>query len=253
MTSDGWFVRLALALVACAAIGAPARAAGEVRVAVAANFTAPAKEIAEAFERESGGPVILSFGSTGQLFTQIAHGAPYDVFLAADSVRPEKAVADGLAVAGSRFTYATGTLVLYSTDPGLVTGPETLSAGTFQKLAIANPETAPYGAAAVQVLEALGVYGEIAPRLVRGGSIAQTYQFVATSAAELGFVALSQVIDVTDGSRWQVPASLHDPIAQDAVLLSEGEASPAAAAFLTFLKGPQARAVIERYGYGLVD
>lgn len=243
----------AAGVVLAALLHAGTAAAGEVRVAVAANFTAAAKEIAAAFEETSGDTAVLSFGSTGQLFTQIAQGAPFDVFLAADRARPEKAVADGLAVEGSRFTYATGKIVLYSTDPDLVSGEATLSDASFDKLAIANPETAPYGAAAVETMTALGVTETLAPKLVQGSNIAQTYQFVATGSAELGFVALSQLTGTDGGSRWVVPETLYDPIAQDAVLLAGAADDEAARAFLAFLKGPEARAVIERYGYGFLD
>lgn len=249
----GMGLGLAFAAVMLAAVGAEPAAAGEVRVAVAANFTAAAKEIAAKYQATTGDTAVLSFGSTGQLFTQIAQGAPFQVFLAADQARPEKAVTDGLAVAGSRFTYATGKIVLYSKAADLVTGPETLKTAAFDKIAIANPKTAPYGAAAVQTMEKLGIYAALEPKIVQGGNIAQTYQFVATGTAELGFVALSQLADVDGGSRWPVPQDLYDTIAQDAVLLTTGEDNSAASGFLAFLKGPEARAVIERYGYGFVD
>lgn len=225
-------------------------AAGTTIVAVAANFTEPAKEIAEAFAETTGDTADLSFGSTGALYAQIGQGAPYEVLLAADDERPTLAVAEGLAVAGSVFTYAKGTLVLYSTDGDLVTGPETLMAGAFDKIAIANPKTAPYGAAAVETMQKLGVYEDLASRVVQGNSIAQTFQFVSTGNAELGFVALSQVAGKGGGSRWVVPAEDHRPIRQDAVLLKAGESSLAAKAFLDFLKGPEAARIIERYGYG---
>lgn len=227
--------------------------ADEVRVAVAANFTAAAKEIGALFEKASGHTVVFSFGSTGQLYTQIGQGAPFDVFLAADQARPEKALAEGLAVEGTRFTYAQGRIVLFSKDAGLVEGPETLKAGGFQKIAIANPETAPYGAAAVETMKALGVYEALQPKIVQGGNIAQTFQFVDTGNAELGFVALSQVAGGDAGSRWVVPGDLYSPIAQDAVLLKLGEGNEAAGAFVAFLKGAEARAVKERYGYGAGD
>ena len=239
---------LALALPAFAAL-APAEA-GEASVAVAANFTEAAKEIGKLFEAETGHRAVFSFGSTGQLYTQISQGAPFEVFLAADATRPAKALAEGLAVAGSGFTYATGRIVLYSRDAGLVQGPETLETAGFAKLAIANPATAPYGAAAVETLRALGLYDALAPRLVRGQNIVQTYQFVETGNAELGFVALSQLAGHDGGSRWLVPAALYAPIAQDAVLLERGAGNAAARAFLAFLKGPAAGAVKRKYGYG---
>jgi molybdate transport system substrate-binding protein len=236
-------------LAALAAVVAGPAAAAPTRVAVAANFTVPAKEIAAAFEKASGRTASLSFGSSGQFYTQIRQGAPFAVFLSADAERPAKAEAEGLAVKGTRFTYATGRLVLYSRTPGLADGGAVLKGGTFQKLAIADPATAPYGAAAVQAMRTLGVYEALKPKLVQGASITQAYQFTATGAAELGFVALSQVAGETRGSRWLVPQSLHAPIAQQAVLLKAGEKDPAARAFLAFLKGPQAKAIIRRHGY----
>ncbi|WP_018700542.1 molybdate ABC transporter substrate-binding protein [Amorphus coralli] len=244
-------IALAAAVLVAGILQADPAVAGQARVAVASNFTDAARRIAAAFEAQGDHTVTLSFGSTGQIFTQIAQGAPFDAFLAADQTRPERAVAEGLAVAGSRFTYASGRLALYSADPGLVTGETTLARGTFDKLAIANPETAPYGAAAIETMEALGVLDAIRPKLVRGANIAQTYQFVATGNAELGFVALSQIAASEGGSRWIVPETLHAPIAQDAVLLSEAADRQAAIAFLAFLKGPDARAIIAGFGYGV--
>lgn len=231
------------------ALGNPAATAGEVRVAVAANFTEAAREIGQRFTAATGHQPVFSFGSTGTLYAQIGLGAPFDVFLAADQARPERAVAEGLAMPRSRFTYATGRLVLYSRDPDRVRGPDTLRRGDFTRLAIANPVTAPYGAAAVAAVEALGVYDHLAPRLVQGSNIGQTYQFVATGNAELGLVALSQVARHDEGSRWAVPAGLHPPIAQDAVLLRRGADNPAARAFLDFLRGAEAGAVMAAYGY----
>lgn len=225
--------------------------AGEVKAAVAANFTEAAKEIGALFEQATGDRVVFSFGSTGQLFTQITQEAPFEVFLAADRERPKTAVSKGLAVGDSLFTYATGKLVLFSKSKDLVQGAETLESGTFEKIAIANPATAPYGAAAVEVLKALGVYEALEPKLVQGNNIAQTYQFVETGNAELGFVALSQVVNKDEGSRWIVPDKLYATIAQDAVLLKMGEGNLVARAFLAFLQGPEARAVKEKYGYGV--
>ena len=224
-------------------------AAATTLVAVAANFTEPAKEIAAAFAEKTGDTARLSFGSTGSLYAQIGQGAPYEVLLAADDERPRRAVTEGLAVEGSDFTYAVGTLVLYSADPDLVTGPETLTVGGFDTIAIANPQTAPYGAAAVETMRKLGVYDDIASRIVQGNSIAQAFQFVATGNAELGFVALSQTAGKDGGSSWVVPAEDHAPIRQNAVLLKPGGSSQAAKAFLAFLKGPEAAKIIEAYGY----
>jgi molybdate transport system substrate-binding protein len=239
---------LSLAL-AVASLAGPALAA-EVKVAVAANFAEPAKEIAARFKTRTGHAASLSFGASGQLYAQIANGAPYEVFLSADRERPGKAEAEGLGVAGSRFTYAIGRLVLYSKTPGLVDGRgAVLKSGRFDKLAIADPKTAPYGVAAVETLKSLGVYDAVRPRLVQGTSITQAYQFVDTGAAELGLVARSQVVAVKGGSRWAVPAASHTPIDQQAVLLKPGANDPAAKAFMTFLKGPEARTIVRKYGY----
>jgi len=239
----------ALLAVAVGGFARPALAA-DTQVAVAANFTEPAKEIATAFAAATGHKAILSFGSSGQFYSQMARGAPYDVFLSADADRPKKAEQDGLGVPGTRFTYAIGRLVLYSKTPGLVDDKgAVLKSASFQKVAIADPASAPYGVAAVQTMQKLGVYAALKPKVVMGSSIAQAYQFVSTGAAEVGFVALSQVIAQDGGSRWVVPASNHAPIDQRAILLFTGLKNPAAAAFLTFLKTPQAIAIIKRYGY----
>ncbi|MGH6903480.1 MAG: molybdate ABC transporter substrate-binding protein [Geminicoccaceae bacterium] len=233
------------------ALGAlPSAQAAETNVAVAANFTEASQEIAEVFKEKTGHEAILSFGSTGQLYTQITQDAPFEVFLAADDERPAKAVEEGFAVPGSQFTYAIGKSVLWSKDPNLVQGEQTLKNGDFTKIAIANPATAPYGAAAVQAMQALGVYDQLAPKIVQGNNIAQTFQFVETGNAELGFVALSQVVSNNEGSRWEVPAELYEPIRQDAVLLKTGEDNEAAKGFLEFLQGPEAAAIIGKFGYG---
>jgi molybdate transport system substrate-binding protein len=230
--------------------GAASAFAAETRVAVAANFTEPAKAIAAKFEARTGHKAILSFGSSGQFYAQIANGAPFEVFLSADTERPQKAEADGLAVTATRFTYATGRLVLWSKTAGLVDGRgAVLTKGAFQKIAIADPKAAPYGLAAVETLKKLNLYDRLNPRLVTGASITQTYQFIDTGAAELGFVALSQVINHTEGSRWIVPATDHTPIDQQAVLLKTGADNVAAKAFLQFLKSSEAKAIIRRYGY----
>lgn len=224
--------------------------AGETKVAVAANFTEAAKAIAARFKAKTGHDATLSFGSSGQFYTQIANGAPFEVFLSADVERPQKAEAEGLAVAGSRFTYATGRLVLYSKTPGLVDGKgAVLKTGKFEKLSIADPKAAPYGQAAVETLTRLRLYDMLKPRIVQGASITQAFQYVQTGAAELGFVALSQVVGDPGGSRWVVPASDHTPIEQQAVLLKTGANSEAAKAFVAFLKSGEAKAIIKRYGY----
>lgn len=224
--------------------------AGETKVAVAANFTEAAREIAARFKARTGHEATLSFGSSGQFYTQIANGAPYEVFLSADVERPRRVEAEGLAVAGSRFTYATGRLVLFSRTPGLVDGKgAVLAKGGFEKLAIADPKAAPYGQAAVETLSRLRLQNVLRPKIVQGASITQAFQYVQTGAAELGFVALSQVIDEKGGSRWIVPAADHSPIEQQAVLLKTGQKSEAAKAFLAFLGSAEARAIIRRYGY----
>ena len=242
---------LGLALTALL-VGASASAfAAEVPVAVAANFTEPAKEIAAAFKKATGEDATLSFGSSGQFYTQMTRGAPFQVFLSADMDRPLKAEQDGVGVPGTRFTYAVGALVLYSKTPGLVDdrGEVLKHADRFQKVAIADPAAAPYGSAAIQTMQKLGVYPTLKSKIVQGASITQAYQFTETGAAELGFVALSQVITLKGGSRWQVPETLHKPITQGAILLFAGDKNPAARKFLAFLKGPEAKAIIQRYGY----
>ena len=194
----------------------------------------------------------LSFGASGQFYAQISHGAPFEVFLSADADRPAQAEKEGFAVPGTRFTYAVGKLELFSKTAGLVDDKgAVLKSDKFQKLAIADPATAPYGVAAVQTMTKLGVYDALKPKLVQGTSINQAYQFTETGAAELGFVALSQVINEAGGSRWLVPEADHAPIDQQAVLLKTGQDDAAAKGFLAFLKGPEARKVIAKYGYGI--
>ncbi|HXA38907.1 MAG TPA: molybdate ABC transporter substrate-binding protein [Phenylobacterium sp.] len=239
-----------LALGSVTALAPAAALAAETQVAVAANFTEPAKAIAAAFKAATGHTATLSFGSSGQFYAQMSHGAPFEVFLSADTERPQAAERDGLGVPGTRFTYAAGRLVLYSKTPGLADGgAAVLKAARFDKLSIADPAAAPYGAAAVQTLQKLGLYDALKPKIVTGASIAQAYQFIDSGAAELGFVALSQVINAPGGSRWIVPAADHAPIDQQAILLVTGRDNPAAKAFLAFLKGPQAVAIIKKYGY----
>ena len=218
-----------------------------VSVAVAANFTAVAEQLAPLFKAETGHDVSYSFGATGQLYTQITQGAPFEVLLAADDERPARAATEGLGVDGSVFTYAIGTLALYSTSIDLADGAAVLKADTFQKIAIADPETAPYGRAAMETVSALGLSDAITPKLVTGENISQTLQFVESGNAELGFVAASQVIGKP--GVWLVPAGLYAPIRQDAVLLETGKDNPAATAFLDFLSSDAAVAVIEAAGY----
>ena len=222
----------------------------ETSVAVAANFTAPAQEIAARFQAETGDTVKLSFASSGQILTEISNGAPYDIFLSADIDHAQKAEQAGLTVPGSRFTYATGHLVLWSENPSLVdVQGKILKQGNFSHISIADPKLAPYGLAAVQFLRGQGLWTAISPKVVTGKSIAQAYEFVKSGNADLGFVALSQVIGKREGSEWLVPDALHAPIIQQAVLLKPGAGNPAATEFFEFLKKPEAQAIILEYGY----
>lgn len=229
--------------------------AGDVQVAVAANFSAPMQKIAAAFAAETGHKPLLSFGSTGAFHAQIRNGAPFQLLLAADDETPARLEKEGSAVAGSRFTYATGRLVLWSAQPGLVDAQgDVLRRPGDARIAIANPKLAPYGAAAMQAVTALGLLAKLQPRFVQGENIGQAYQFAASGNAPMGFVALSQVMAegrIARGSAWIVPASLHAPIRQDAVLLAAGKDSAAAAALAAFLQSDKARAVIRSYGYEL--
>lgn len=240
----------AVFLLVCGAVSGRADA-DQVNVAVAANFTAPVKEVAAAFRQKTGQDAVLSFGSSGQFYTQITQDAPFQVFLSADQERPQKLADQGFAVPQSRFTYAIGKLVLWSKQSGYVKGEATLRSAAFAKLSICNPVAAPYGAAAVETMKSLKLYEALKPKFVEGADITQAFQFVDTGNAELGFVALSQLTGNVGGSRWIVPQALYKPIRQDAVLLKKGANNKAAAAFLEFLKGPQARAIIQKYGYAL--
>jgi molybdate transport system substrate-binding protein len=250
--------RLAVCVAVCvgSAAALPTRVhAAEVRVAVAANFAAPMRRIAKDFERATGHTAVLAFGSTGKFHAQIDNGAPFEVLLAADEHTPAQLERKGHVVAGSRFTYAVGRLVLWSREPGLVDERgEVLKAGRFDRLALADPKLAPYGAAAVQVMKGMGLEATLAPKLVQGENIAQAHQFVATGNAQLGFVALSQVqVDgkLERGSAWVVPVTMHAPIRQDAALLRTGQTNPAAAALMSYLRSDKARAVIRAVGYDL--
>ena len=244
--------RFLLSLATSLAMAFPAHA-GEVSVAVAANFTAPMQKIASLFEQDTGHKATLAFGSTGRFYAQIKNGAPFDLLLSADDETPAKLAKEGLAVDASRFTYAIGKLALWSKQPGLVDAQGlVLKSGTFDKIAVADPKLAPYGAAAVEVMTHLGVLNTLRPKFVQGENIAQTHQFVATQNAQLGFVAMSQVMAdgrLVEGSVWAVPATLYSPLRQDAVLLNKGQGNAAAAALLQYLKGDKARAVIRGYGY----
>jgi molybdate transport system substrate-binding protein len=227
--------------------------ADEANIAVAANFTGVTKKLVPLFEKATGHQLKVSFGSTGKLYAQIQHGAPFDVFLAADTKRPIKAEQQGLSVPGSRFVYAQGQLALWSASHALFeSGDKYLVAGNFKHVALANPKTAPYGSAAVQVMQQLGLYSTLKAKLVQGDSIAQTFQFVATGNAEIGFIAYSQIKgwQGAAGSHWLIPAEYYDPIAQAAVLLKKGKSNTAAKDFLKFLQfDPAALMLIREFGY----
>jgi molybdate transport system substrate-binding protein len=229
--------------------------AGEVSAAVASNFSAPMHRIIDLFQQESGHTVKVSFGSTGKFYAQIREGAPFDVFVAADLATPQRLEDEGLAVAGSRFVYALGKLVLWSAQPGYVDAHGVvLRNGNYNRLAIADPGLAPYGMAAKQMLEASKLWHIVRRRLVMGENITQAYQFAATGNAELAFVALSQIMrdgKVSTGSWWPVPPYLYHPIRQSAVLLSGAKDKAVAQAFLDFLKSEKAAAIIRSFGYEL--
>lgn len=245
-------VGLGVLMAGCLAVSAQA---AEVSVAVAANFAAPMQRLAEAFEQDMGHKATLAIGSTGKFYAQIKNGAPFQVLLSADDQTPARLEREGLGVAGTRFTYAIGRLVLWSRQPGLVDNQgDVLRGGKFERIALADPKLAPYGAAAVEVLTALKLMPSLAPKFVQGENIAQTHQFVATGNAELGFVAMAQVFadgKLMQGSAWRVPANLHTPIRQDAVLLNAGKGNPAAAALLAYLRTDKARTLIRSFGYEL--
>lgn len=227
----------------------------EVQVAVAANFTGPMNQIGPAFEQATGHTVVVAFGTVGKFYAQIKNDAPFDVLVSSDEETPRRLEQDGLAIAASRFTYALGKLVLWSAKPGFIDDQgEVLKHGEFKYLAVANPKLAVYGAAAVEVMNKLGVYSDIAPKLVLGENITQAFQFVATGNAELGFVALSQIYKdghYADGSYWMVPPDLYPQLRQDAVLLTRGKDNPAALALLAYLQSDTAKAIIRSYGYTL--
>lgn len=229
--------------------------ADEVLVAVAANFTAPMQQIAGEFATETGHKAVLSFGASGKLFAQIVNGAPFEVMLSADDTTLSVLEEQGHSIPGSRFTYAVGKLALWSTNPDLVdNGGNVLKSDNFKHLAIANPKTAPYGAAAIETLRKLDLLEKVQGRFVQGENIAQTQQFVSTGNAELGFVALSQVFkdgNISSGSAWIVPDEFHDPIYQEAAILTKGRENPAAVALLAYLKNDKAQAVIRSFGYDL--
>ena len=227
--------------------------AGEVQVAVAANFAGPMEKLAEQFQRDTGHKAVVATGATGKFYAQIRNGAPFEVLLAADDDTPARLETEGHVAAGSRFTYAVGRLVLWSARDGVVdAGGNVLKTGSYKHLAIANPKTAPYGAAAVATLRKLGLYESVQPRIVQGENIAQAWQFASTGNAELGFVAQAQVWrdgKFTSGSGWIVPATMHEPIRQDAALLAKGAGNPAARALLQYLRTDKAKALIRSFGY----
>ena len=221
-----------------------------LHIAVASNFLAPLTEITKVFTQKTGIPTTISAGASGKLFAQIENGAPFDIFMSAEQDLPKKLVDKKLAEGASEFTYAAGTLVIWSTDTKIVDSKgAVLKEMKFRKIAIANPELAPYGKAAQQALQKLGIWNAIQPKIVMGENIAQTHQFILTGNAELGFIAGSQYLDKKSGSAWNVPADLHAPILQDAVLLKHGNANPAAKKFLEFLKGKESKEIIQRFGY----
>lgn len=228
--------------------------AEQVLVAVAANFIPPFHEIAMEFEKITGHQVRVVSGASGAFYSQIKNGAPFDVLFSADDERPKLLEDEGLGVRGSRFTYAIGRLVLWSPNADLIKGEETLRSKHFNRLAIANPKTAPYGLAAMQTMKTLDLWESTQPRLVMGENLGQTMGFIESGNAELGFVALSQVLDPKlkgQGSRWDVPPLLHEPIKQDVILLTKGKDNPAAKALMEFIGAAHARSIIERYGYEL--
>lgn len=227
--------------------------ADEIQVAVAANFAGPAKTIAAEFEKETGNKVLIASDATSKLYAQVKNGAPFEIFLSADQDTPNKLAKEGDADSSTQFTYGIGKLVLWSAKADFVDSKgEVLKSGNFSHLSVANPKTAPYGTAAVEVMKKLGVYEAIAPKLVQGENIAQTFQFVSSGNAELGFVALSQVAkdgQITEGSAWVVDPNYYNPIKQDAILLNKGKGHKAAEAFLFYLQSVKTKATIRKFGY----
>lgn len=240
-------------ILAAATLLAGVAHADEVAVAVAANFTAPMQKIAAQFEKDTGHKAVLSFGATGKFYAQINNGAPFGILLAADDTTPEKIAKEGKGVDASRFTYAIGQLVLWSKQANYVDDKgAVLKTGDHKHIAIANPKLAPYGLAAMQTVEKLGLTAQVQPKTVLGENIGQTYQFAASGNAQLGFVALSQVMEdgkLREGSAWIVPASMHEAIRQDAIVLNSAKDNAAAKALMEYLKGDKARAIIKSYGY----
>ena len=250
-------LRLILALSLLLGLSLSVQAA-TVLVAVASNFTKPMNEIAAAFNKATGHEANLSFGSSGKFVAKIENAAPFEVFLSADEKNPKKLEESGKGVANTRFTYAIGKLVLWSARAGYVDDQgQILGKGGFKHLALADPKIAPYGQAAEEAMKNLSLLDKLQPLFVLGDNISQTQQFISSGNAELGFIALSQVIGtdgkISEGSGWIVPDNLHNPIRQDAILLKKGEPNPAASALLAFLKSPEALAIIKKYGYNLPE
>lgn len=227
--------------------------AGEVRIAVASNFTLPMNEIISRFETQSGHQVSVSFGSSGSIYAQLINGAPFDAFFSADQSKPIALESAGLSLAGSRFTYAIGRLVLWSSISNLdLEDAAPIRQGTYERLALANPRLAPYGAAALEVLDNFGISESSRARWIQGENIAQTFQFVSSGNADLGFVALSQVTgngSMRSGSFWLVPQDLYTPIRQDAVLLKSAAQNSAALEFMNFVRSPEISDIMQAYGY----
>jgi len=245
------WLRWLLAFALC--IAAYGSRAAELAVAVASNFSAPMKVIALGFEKDTGHRITLAFGATGQFYAQIRSGAPFGVLLAADDETPRKLALEGLGPKESQFTYARGRLVLWSKTPSLIQpNAEILRSGRFNKIAIANPRLAPYGAAAMEVIDKLGLNAQMLPKIVQGANITQAFQFVASGNADIGFVALSQVIEngaIKEGSGWVIPSAMHRPIRQDALLLNPGIKNPAAHELLSYLRSEKAKRVMRLFGY----
>lgn len=229
--------------------------AGQAQVAVAANFSEPIKAVAAVLEKTTGHTLSITVGATGKLYAQIKNGAPFDLFLAANTAATLALEKDGLAKAGSSFAYANGKLVLWSADPKKVDASGNVLRGAgFRKLAHANPKTAPYGEAAVQAIDRLGLTATLTPKLVQGESIGQAFNFVHTGNAEIGFVAMSQVLAggrLKSGSMWVVPQALYSPIQQNAVLLHRGASNPAALALVKLLQSANIKDLIRSYGYDI--
>lgn len=248
-------LRLAgLGLLAVLSTQAVPAAAAEALMAVAANFATTAADLTTAFERHSAHRMVLAAGSTGKLYAQIRNGAPYDLFLAADQVRPERLETEGFAVPGSRSTYACGQLGIWIRGAGRDTAEHPIRLTDLRRIAIANPDLAPYGMAAMSTIEHLSLKDELADRLAMGENVAQAYAMIASGAADGGFVAWSLILAGDKVSQsWPVPESWHQAINQDVVLLNHGAENPAARAFLAFLSSPAARAIIRRQGYSVPD